>query len=83
LCTHRSFQAIRKIGKDEIAYNLKEITKPIIMHLVSEKRLDKTDAADKFYNSETFARIADKTTKFYEKDWTEIYKLLLSELNIK
>jgi hypothetical protein len=83
LCTHRSFQVIRKIKKNEIAYNLKEITKPILMYLVSEKGLDKIDAADKFYNSQTFTQLADKTTKFYEKDWKEIYRLLLDELNIK
>ncbi|MDR3189395.1 MAG: DUF3990 domain-containing protein [Prevotellaceae bacterium] len=83
LCSHRSFQAIQNDKKNEIAYKLKEITKPIIMHLISEQCLGKADAADKLYNSETFAQLADKTTKLYEKDWSEVYKLLLKELSIK
>jgi hypothetical protein len=83
LCTHRSFQAIRKAENYDFAYHLKEITKPVIMHLVTDKGLDKADAADKLYNSETFALLSDKTTKFYEKNWDEIYKLLLDELQSK
>ncbi|MDR3338701.1 MAG: DUF3990 domain-containing protein [Candidatus Symbiothrix sp.] len=27
-------------------------------------------------------QLADKTTRLYKKDWTEIYKLLLDDLNI-
>jgi hypothetical protein len=81
-CTLKSLQAIKRIKKNDIAYSLKEITRPIIMNLVSEKGLDKADAADKFYNSTTFAQLADKTTKFYEKDWSKVYELLLEELNM-
>jgi hypothetical protein len=28
----------------------------------------------------TFTNLSDPTTKLYEQDWTEIHKLLLSEL---
>jgi hypothetical protein len=83
LCTHRSFQAIRKTGKYDFAYKLKEITKPILMRLVSEKELDKATAADKLYSSQTFALLADENTLFYKKDRTEIYELLLDEINMK
>jgi hypothetical protein len=61
---------------------IKEITKQIIKLLVIEKGHDKIIATDKFYDSNTFAKLADKTTLFYEKDRNEIYKLLLNELNI-
>jgi hypothetical protein len=82
LCTHRSFQAIKKNEKYDFAYNFKNITRQIIEKLVTEKGLDKMIATDKLYNSELFSQLADKTTLFYEKDWNEIYKSLLNELNI-
>jgi hypothetical protein len=81
-CTRKSLQAIKKAEQDDFAYNLKNITKQIILTLVAEKDFEKSIATDKFYDSKTFAQLADKTTQFYEKDWTEIYKLLLEELNI-
>jgi hypothetical protein len=71
------------IEKTDFAYNLKNISKSIIMNLVSEKNMDKANAADKFYNSETFAGLADKTTLFYKKDLPEIYELLLEEIDVK
>ncbi|MDR1416109.1 MAG: DUF3990 domain-containing protein [Prevotellaceae bacterium] len=82
-CTLKSLQVIKRVKKNEVAYKLKEITKPIIRCLVSERGLDKADAVDKLYNSKTFTQLADKTTQLYEKNWSEIYKLLLDELAIK
>jgi hypothetical protein len=81
-CTRKSLQAISKNEKYDFAYSLKNITRQIIKKLVTEKGLDKMIATDKFYDSDTFTKLADKTTLFYEKDWNEIYKLLLNELNI-
>jgi len=81
-CTLKSLQTIEKIEKYDFAYNLKNIAKQIILALVTENGLEKNIAADKFYDSKTFAQLADKSTKFYEKDWTEIYKLLLNEIKI-
>ena len=70
-----------KFVKYDFEYNLKNITKQIILTLVAEGGFEKDKATDKFYNSKTFTQLADKTTKFYEKDWTEIYKLLSDEIN--
>jgi hypothetical protein len=33
-----------------------------------------------FYNSETFAQLADESTEFYKKPWQEIYEMLKQEL---
>ncbi|MDR0692540.1 MAG: DUF3990 domain-containing protein [Prevotellaceae bacterium] len=80
-CTLKSLQAIKKVVKYDFEYNLKNITKQIILTLVADGCFEKDKAADTLYNSKTFARLADKTTRFYEKDWTEIYKLLSDEIN--
>jgi hypothetical protein len=82
-CTLQSLQAIRKVEKYDFTYNLKNITRQIIETLVTEKGLDKATAADKFYDSELFAQLSDKTTGLYEKNWNEIYRLLLNEIKIK
>jgi hypothetical protein len=79
-CTHRSLQALKYITKDEVKNKIDEIALPIIEKLIAEKGFNKTVATDKFYDSQTFTKLADKTTKFYEKNWTEIYKLLLAEI---
>ncbi|GHV47010.1 hypothetical protein FACS1894180_9550 [Bacteroidia bacterium] len=80
LCTHRSFQAIKKITKDEIAYTIKEVAKQIITLLITENGLDKIVATDKFYDSTTFSQLSDESTKLHERSVNEIYKLLLEEL---
>jgi hypothetical protein len=78
-CTLQSLQAIKKTEKTDFTYKFKNITRQIIEKLVVEKGLDKMIATDKFYDSNAFSRLADKTTGFYERDWNEIYKLLLNE----
>ena len=84
-CTVASFQLL--VPVDDFAasfsFKLKHICEPIIENFVKEHSLSKTDAADKLYNSKTFAQLADKTTGFYEKDRMEIYKLLLTELELQ
>jgi hypothetical protein len=80
-CTHRSLQALKHITKDEVKNKIDDIVFPIIEKLIIDKGFTKIIATDKFYDSQTFSKLADKTTMFYEKDWTEIYKLLLKELN--
>ncbi|MDR0833869.1 MAG: DUF3990 domain-containing protein [Candidatus Symbiothrix sp.] len=81
-CTLQSLQAIKKVETYDFAYNLKNITREILKRLITDKGLDKADAADKLYNSDVFSQLSDKTTKFHEKDWEELYKLLLDELDI-
>jgi hypothetical protein len=35
-----------------------------------------------FFSSNVFTKLSDETTKFYEKTWEEIYKLLSDELKM-
>ena len=61
---------------------LSHIGEPIVEKLVTDFNFDEQTATDKFFSSNTFEKLSDKGTKLYEKDWMEIYKLLLSELNL-
>jgi len=64
------------------AINVKHISRPIIEKLITEQNLDKYDAADLLYNSNIFSDLSDKTTELYKKQWTEIYNMLKTELNL-
>ena len=81
LCTARSLQMIKAIDK-KYYINVKHISRPIIEKLISEQNLDKYDAADLLYNSKIFSDLSDKTTELYKKQWTEIYNMLKTELNL-
>ena len=81
LCTVRSLQMIEPIDK-KYYINVKHIARPIIEMLISEQKLGKYEAADMFYNSKTFSTLSDKTTELYQKQWTEIYDLLKTEMNL-
>ncbi|MDR3338796.1 MAG: DUF3990 domain-containing protein [Candidatus Symbiothrix sp.] len=52
----------------------------IVEQLMLDKQIGEMQATDIFYSSNTFAQLSDKITQLYEKDWTEIYNLLLDEL---
>jgi len=43
---------------------------------------DEQMATDKFFSSDTFAKLSEMETKLYEKNWTEIYELLQNELKL-
>jgi hypothetical protein len=47
-----------------------------------DNRIDEVKATDLFYNSETFARLADESAGYYKKSWTEIYEMLKKELKM-
>ncbi|MDR0792648.1 MAG: hypothetical protein LBE82_05030 [Chitinophagaceae bacterium] len=53
----------------------------MLEQLVIDFNIDDEAAADKFYSSKTFAKLADESTKFYKKNWQKIYELLKQELN--
>ena len=82
LCTARSLQMIKAIDK-KYHINVKHISRPIIEKLVTEQNIDKYDSADLFYNSNIFLQLSDKNTELYKKQWTEVYDMLKTELNLK
>lgn len=80
-CTTRSLQMIRAIDK-KYFIDVKHISRPIIEKLIAEQNIDKYNAADVFYNSDTFSKLSDKTTEFYKKQWVDVYNMLKIELNL-
>ena len=79
LCTIRSLQMIEAIDK-KYYVNVKHISRPIIEMLITEHDFDRYSATDMFYNSKTFAQLADQNTGFYKKSLQEIYEMLKEEL---
>jgi hypothetical protein len=78
-CTVRSLQMIEPRDK-KYYVNVKHISQPILEMLVSEQKRNRYDAAEMFYNSDTFSKLSDKTTDLYRKEWHEIYEMLKREL---
>lgn len=80
-CTGRSLQMLDYVGKTKnIEYEIAEIGEPVIEQLILDFNIDEETATDKFFSSNTFAKLADKNTEFYKKSWQEIYELLKQEL---
>jgi len=80
LCTVRSLQMIETIDK-KYYIKVKHISKPVIEMLIIEQDFDKYSAADVFYNSKTFTKLADESTGLSKKSWQEIYEMLKKELH--
>jgi len=80
-CTVKSLKSLKKIDY-KIIYNVNNINEPIIEQLVHDYRIDETKAADLFFSSSIFGKLADVETKFYLKDWQEIYEMLKKELKL-
>ena len=69
------------IGGKQIS-KFSHIGEPIVEKLVTDFAFDEETATDYFFSSNTFSKLADTSNQPHEKDWTEIYKLLLSELKL-
>ena len=80
-CTVNSLKALKRIDY-KIIYKVDSINELIIEQLVHDYQIDETKAADLFFSSTIFGKLADVETKFYLKDWQEIYKMLKKELNL-
>jgi len=78
-CTVNSLRMLKKTNYKSII-KIEDISEIIVEKLVINFDFDEQTATDKFFSSDTFAEFSDTETKFYEKDWTEIYELLLTEL---
>ena len=72
---HGSYTAIDEI--DSAKYH---IDKDILQALMTDYGINEMEAADLYYTSNTYTQLAEETTEFYKKDWTEIYELLKQEL---
>jgi len=78
-CTLKSLLTLQRTDRKQISL-LSRIGEPIVEKLVTDFSLDEQTATDKFFTSNIFVKLTDKKNKLDEKDWTEIYDLLLKEL---
>ena len=81
-CTLNSLQTIDRID-DTPTYDIVMISEPIIEKLILDFDFDEEKATNLFFNSDIYTKLSDTETQLYEKDWTETYKLLLTELKLK
>lgn len=78
-CTVQTLQMLLRI-EDKSAVEIIHIDNDIIKRLETEHGFTDIHAADLYYASSTYKRLADRSSEFYQKPWTEIYQLLLQEL---
>ena len=81
-CTVNSLRMLKKTDHKPII-KIEDIGELIVEKLVVDFGFDEETAADKFFSSNTFSKLADTSNLLYEKDWIEIYRLLLNELKTK
>ena len=79
-CTVASLQFLKQMDSSKMVSIFLHIGEPIVEKLVTDFGFDEKTATDKFFSSNTFSKLADTSNQLYNKNWTEIYKLLLSEL---
>jgi len=79
-CTVNSLRMLKKTNNNAII-EIEDISELIVEKLVTDFNFDEHTATDKFFSSDTFAKLSDTETEFYKKDWTEIYEILKQELN--
>jgi hypothetical protein len=81
-CTVASLQFLKQPDTGKMVSKFLHIGEPIVEKLVTDFNFDEKTATDKFFSSNTFSKLADTSNKLYEKNWTEIYDLLLNELKL-
>ena len=78
-CTDGALQTLKKKDDKKQVLTLLHIGEPIVERLVLDSGMDDKTAADTFFSSATFAKLADASTMLYEKPWEEIYEMLKTE----
>ncbi|MDR0866330.1 MAG: DUF3990 domain-containing protein [Candidatus Symbiothrix sp.] len=79
LCTHQSLQALERIDKKTV----QRIDDTLIESLISDYGITEEKAIDAYFDSNTYQQLIDESTDLYLKPWTDVYKLLLTELKLK
>jgi hypothetical protein len=81
-CTEKSLAMLTK-SWNKIDLNEFTIDESILQSLIVDFNFTEEQAIDLYFQSKTYSNLIDEATKLYEMEWTEIYKLLCSELNLK
>ena len=78
-CTVNSLRMLKKTNHKPII-SIEDIGEPIVGRLVIDFSLDDETAAEKFFSSTTFSKLADTTTELHKRPWQDIYEMLRVEL---
>jgi hypothetical protein len=78
-CTMRSLLVLEKKPDDKF-FLIEDIAELLVEQLMFDDEINETQAADIFYSSATFTRLADKNTELYKQTWQKIYEMLKTEL---
>jgi hypothetical protein len=78
-CTERSLRVLIT-EKDKVDGIFAHTDSDIVKNLMIDFGKNEAEAMDIYYTSKTYTKLADETTKLYQKDWAEIYELLKQEL---
>jgi len=81
-CTEKSL-AMLTTSWNKIDLNEFTIDESILQSLIVDYNFKEEQAIDLYFQSKTYTNLIDEATKLFEMEWTEIYKLLCSELNLK
>jgi len=81
-CTLVSLQMLEWVNKKTDLSSF-SIDDAIIQSLVNDKGIPEEKAVDMYFSSDTYKKLTDETTGFYDKTWKDIYNLLLQEFNLK
>jgi hypothetical protein len=79
-CTLKSLLTLQRTDRKKVSL-LSRIGEPIVEKLISDFNFNEQTATDKFFASNVFANLNNKNSDLFKKDWSEIYKLLLNELD--
>jgi hypothetical protein len=80
-CSVNSLLFLKNSNRKPV-YSIKHITKSLIEQLILDYQISEEKAADLFYSSTVFTKIADITTEFYLNPWQKIYEMLKKELKM-
>ena len=78
-CTRKSLQML-ELMDDDPNFNVRIISEPILEKLMLDRNLNEEEAADLFYTSKTFGKLADESTLLHQKPWADVYEMLKAEL---
>jgi len=79
LCTIESLQIIEPVQDDLFTANIDDA---VTQALMEDYQLSEEIAIDFYFNSKIYQSLIDENTGFFKKSWTEIYRILLTELKL-
>jgi hypothetical protein len=81
-CTLKSLQMLKRINR-KAELDMMNMDESIPKALADDYAMTEEKAIDLYFTSATYRQITNESTGLYQKPWTEVYQLLLSELKLE